>query len=135
MTFRLPLYWTVIFHDLRDGDYKGAEFVQDDDTKLEPRELTVELPCRKALTEPFDAVHLRFDAALAVVSTLSSPQRTVQIFHARSASLRATVARLSTFQDLASLRGGKTAAVHRSAIASWHSRVSLAPSAVTLAIF
>ncbi len=38
------------------------------------------------------------------------------------------------FQGLAFLRGGMIAAAPRAAMASWHLRVSNAPSAVTLAV-
>jgi hypothetical protein len=48
--------------------------------------------------------------------------------------LRATAPAVSGFQGLAFLRGGMIAAAPRAAMASWHLRVSKAPSAVTLAI-
>jgi len=53
---------------------------------------------------------------------------------ARRASLRAIAPGLSGFQGFAFLRGGMIAAAPRAAMASWHLRVSNAPSAVTLAI-
>ena len=56
-------------------------------------------------------------------------------FDARRASLRATAPGVSGFQGLPFLRGGMIAAAPRAAMASWHLRVSKAPSAVTLAIF
>ena len=55
-------------------------------------------------------------------------------FDARRASLRATAPGLSGLQGLPFLRGGMIAAAPRAAMASWHLRVSKAPSAVTLAI-
>src|SRR6056297_1718539 len=52
-------------------------------------------------------------------------------FDARSASLRAMAPALDGFHGFAFLRGGMTAWAPRSATASWHLRVSYAPSAVT----
>jgi hypothetical protein len=48
---------------------------------------------------------------------------------ARRASLRAIAPGVSGFQGLAFLRGGMIAAAPRAAMASWHLRVSKAPSA------
>jgi hypothetical protein len=48
--------------------------------------------------------------------------------------LRAIAPAVSGFHGLAFLRGGMIAAAPRAAMASWHLRVSKAPSAVTLAI-
>ena len=53
-------------------------------------------------------------------------------FEARAASLRALAPGVSGFHNLAFLRGGMTACAFRAVIASWHLRVSYAPSAVTL---
>ena len=47
------------------------------------------------------------------------------------ASFRAMAAAVEGFHGLAFLRGGMTAWAPRSATASWHLRVALAPSAVT----
>jgi hypothetical protein len=55
-------------------------------------------------------------------------------FDVRRISLRAIAPAVSGFQGLAFLRGGMIAAAPRAAMASWHLRVSNAPSAVTLAI-
>ena len=52
----------------------------------------------------------------------------------RKISLRAMAPAVSGFQGLAFFRGGMIAAAPRSAMASWHLRVSKAPLAVTLAI-
>jgi hypothetical protein len=46
-------------------------------------------------------------------------------------SLHAIAPAVSGFQGLAFLRGGMIAAAPRAAIASWHLRVSKAPSTVT----
>ena len=93
-------------------------------------------------------MHLRFDAAPAVIAAPSiarqahpqdAAERGRQMarpkrFDARRASLRAIAPAVSGFQGLAFLRGGMIAAAPRAAMASWHLRVSKAPSAVTLAI-
>ncbi len=70
------------------------------------RDLTVKVPRHKALPQQLNTVHLRLDAASAVM-----------VFH-----------------DFAFLPGGITAWTPRSAIASWHFRVSYAPSAVALLV-
>ncbi len=84
---------TELFHNLRDGDAEGGEVVQEsanvaslvratmaNDTNMELRDLTFEIPRPKALTERFDAVRLRFGAVSAEVSTPSSPLRTAKVF-------------------------------------------------------
>jgi len=53
---------------------------------------------------------------------------------ARGALLRAIAPAVSAFHGMAFLRAGMIAAAPRAAMASWHLRVSKAPSAVTLAI-
>jgi hypothetical protein len=68
-----PFFRTDLSCDLRDWDAERGVAVQHGDTDLELRDLTVEVPRRKALTQEFDAVHLRFDAASAVISAPSSP--------------------------------------------------------------
>ena len=57
------------------GYAECGEAVQDGDTDLELRDLAVEVPRHEALTQQFHTVHLRFDAASAVIAAPSSPDR------------------------------------------------------------
>jgi hypothetical protein len=57
-----------------------------------------------------------------------------KLHDARRASLRTITPSVSGFHGLAFLRSGMIAVAPRAAMASWHLRVSKAPSAVTLAI-
>ena len=68
-----PLPRTDLSCGLSDGYAKGSEAVQDGYSYLELRHLTVEVPRHEALAQEFDAVHLRFDAASAVIAAPSSP--------------------------------------------------------------
>ena len=69
--------------DLAYGDgaryAKSCEAVQDRGADLDLRNLPIEVPRREALTEEFHTLHLRFDAAAAVVSGQVSPQCASQI--------------------------------------------------------
>jgi hypothetical protein len=79
---------TDVSQDLGDGDAAGGVAVQNGHTNLELRHLTVEVWRHEALTRPFHtpfhtpfhAMHLGFDAAPAVVTAPSSPERAAQIF-------------------------------------------------------
>lgn len=54
---------------LGDGRSKGGEAVQDGDTDLELRDLTVEVPGAEALAQQFHRVHSGLCAASAVISS------------------------------------------------------------------
>ncbi len=71
-----PLPRTDLSRDLCYGDAERSEAVQNNNTNLELNNLTVEVARHQALTRQFHAMHLSFDAASAVVSAPSSPQRT-----------------------------------------------------------
>ena len=86
------------------------------------------------MAQQFHTVHLRFDAASAGCPVQFSQMARTRYFDARSASLRAIAPAVVGFQGLAFPRGRMTACALRSAIASWHLRMSWAPSAVTLPI-
>jgi hypothetical protein len=57
---------------IRDRCAESGETVENRNANLEFGNLAVEVPCQEALAQQFDAVHLRFDATSAVVSTPSS---------------------------------------------------------------
>lgn len=67
-------------HAFCDGYAERSEAIQDGDTHLELGDLTVEVPGHLALTKQFDTVHLRFDAALAVIAARSSPGGSTEAF-------------------------------------------------------
>ena len=71
----LPFPRTDLPCDLCDGRSECGEAVQDGDASRELRDLTVDVACIDALTEPLDAVHLGFGPASAVVSAPSLPDR------------------------------------------------------------
>ena len=125
-----------------DGYAECGEAVQDGRTSLELSDLTVEVPHHEALAWQFDTVHPCLDAAPSMVTAPSiarqahpqdAAERGRQIVRpkrrdARRASLRAIAPAVSGFHGLAFLRGGMMAAAPRAAMASWHLRVSKAPS-------
>ncbi|PIL21585.1 hypothetical protein P775_03520 [Puniceibacterium antarcticum] len=55
-------------HGICDWDAKRGVAIQNRITDLEFCDLTVEVACHEALTQPFHAMHLRFGAASAMVS-------------------------------------------------------------------
>ena len=63
-----PFLWTDLSDELCDGCAERGEAVQDGDTNLELRNLTVEVTRHETLTQKLYAVHLCFDAAPAVIS-------------------------------------------------------------------
>lgn len=75
-----PYPRTDLSHDLREGDVELSIAVQDGDTNLELRHLTVDVTRNEALTQQFDTVRIDFGAASAVVAAPSSPQRAAQTF-------------------------------------------------------
>ena len=83
-TYRLqsevPLPRTDLSCRLRDGYAERGVAVQDGDADLEFGNLAVEVPRHEPLTQQFDTMHLRFDAASSVVSAPSSPQGTAEVF-------------------------------------------------------
>jgi hypothetical protein len=76
-------------HSFRDRSAERGVAVQDGDADLEFGNLTVEVPRHEPLAQEFDTMHLRFDAASAVVSAPSSPQGTAEVFrgHVRQAGV------------------------------------------------
>ena len=56
MMVGVPLSLTGLSCELCDRDAKGSEAVQDGDTDLEPRNLTVKVPRHAALAQQFHAV-------------------------------------------------------------------------------
>lgn len=57
-----------------------AVAVEDGDADLELRDLSVEVSRHAPLTQQFNTMHPRLDAAPAVVSAPSSPQRPTKVF-------------------------------------------------------
>lgn len=70
--------------DLSKGNSFGyaqcSEAVEDGCTDLDLSDLAIEVAGHHALTNQFDAVHLRLDAAPAVVSAPLSPERPSKVF-------------------------------------------------------
>jgi hypothetical protein len=64
----LPSAQTDLCLDLGDWAAQGDAVVQNGDTDLELCNLAVEVPRHVALTQQFDAVHLRLCATLAVIA-------------------------------------------------------------------
>ena len=71
---------TDLSRDLSDRDAERCVAVEHGDTDLELRDLTVEVPCHEALPQQLHTMHLRLDAAPAVVSAPSPPEGASQIF-------------------------------------------------------
>jgi hypothetical protein len=113
---------------------------------LELCNLTVEVPRHEALIQQFHTVHLRFDAAPAVLAGPSSPDGSTEALRCAQGLVAGDCPGVSGLQGLAFLRGGiiakapRAAMVRRGTVAPvgprkppkrWHLRVSKAPSAVT----
>ena len=64
---------TELSHSFRDGYAERGVAVRDGDADLDLCDLSVEVPRHEPLAQQFDTMHLRFDAASAVVSAPSSP--------------------------------------------------------------
>ena len=75
--------------------------VQDGSADLEFGDLTVEVACHEALPERFHAMHLRLDAASAVVAGPFRQLARPKYFEARSASFRAMVSIATRFKIIA----------------------------------
>ena len=132
--------------DFSDRDAARGDAVEHGDTDLETGDLTVEAPCGQALPQQLDAVHLGLCAASRVIPFGAALEPAAgwpltivagsfgRSDEARRASVRATAPPVSGVQGLAFLRGGMIPAAPRAAMASWHLRVSKAPSTVTVAI-
>ena len=58
---------------VRDRDAERGVAVQYGDADLKLCDLAIEVPCHEAPARQFHAVRRRFDAALSVISALSSP--------------------------------------------------------------
>jgi hypothetical protein len=67
------LPWTESSHSFRDGYAERGEAVQDGNPDLELGDLTIKVSRAQALAQQFDTVHLRLDAASAVIAAPSSP--------------------------------------------------------------
>lgn len=63
-----------------EWDSERGELIEDRDTHEELRDLTIKVSRREALTEQFDAVHFRLDAASAVIPAPASPDRPPEAF-------------------------------------------------------
>lgn len=77
---RFPFPRTDLSHSFRDGYSERGVAVQDGDADLEFGDLSVEVPCHEPLAQQLDTMPLCLDAASAVVSTPSSPERAAQVF-------------------------------------------------------
>lgn len=76
----LRLSQTELSHGHSDGYAERGVTVHDSDTDLDVRNLTVEIPRHEALAQQFHTVHLRFDAASAVVSGPVSSDGVTEVF-------------------------------------------------------
>lgn len=118
-----PFPRTDLSHGFGDRDTGRSVTVQYGDPDLEFRDLTVEVAGHETLTQQFDTMHLRFDAARTVITTPSTDRQVhakdaaergrqrarPRYFDARRASVRATAPAVRAFHGLAFLRGGMTA--------------------------
>ena len=68
-----PLMFCSLPDGLREGDSERCEAIEYGDTDVNFRDLTVEVPCRQALTEKFDAMHFRLDTASSMITAPSFP--------------------------------------------------------------
>jgi hypothetical protein len=76
----VPLSPDGLIPRLCDGYAERGVAVQDGDADLELGDLSVEVPCHEPLAQQFHTMHLRLDAASAVVSAPSSPERAAEVF-------------------------------------------------------
>ena len=77
---RFPFPRTDLSHGFRDRYAERGVAVQDGDADLELGDLTVEVPSHEPLAQQLHAMHLRLDAASAVISAPSSPDRAAEVF-------------------------------------------------------
>ena len=120
----VPLFETELFHSVRDGYAEGGVSVQDGDADLEFGDLTVEVTRNRALPQNLTRCIL-VSSRLRRWNPLHRRQSArPRYFAVRRASFRARAPAVLVFQGFAFLRGGMTAWAPRSAIASWHLRVS-----------
>ena len=77
---RFPFPRTDLSHSFRYGYAERGVAVENRDANLEFGDLSIEVPRHEPLAQQFDTMHLRFDAASAVVSAPSSPQGTTKVF-------------------------------------------------------
>jgi len=63
----------VLFHGFSDGYGEGGKAVQDGNADLELGNLTAEVPRHEAVPRQLHAVHLRLDAAPAVIRSALLP--------------------------------------------------------------
>ena len=120
-----PLPRTDLSCGFRDGNAERCEAVQDGDTDLEFSHLKVEVPRHQALAQQFHTMHFGFDAASAVGTAPSSPERTAEVFRRPQGRVAGDCTwRLPAFHGLAFLCCGMMATAPRSAMASWHFLVS-----------
>lgn len=136
---RLLFSWTASFPCFRDGYAGCGEAVQDGDPDLERGNLSVEVPGSRMLAPAGSRNASSFRRGSGGDGRSIVAGRFARSGGTRRVSLRAIAPGVSGFSwtgfhGRAFLRGGMTAAAPRAAMASWHLRVSKAPSAVTLAI-
>ncbi len=74
-----PLPQTDLAYGLSDRYAKNCVVVEDSDADLDFRNLPFEVSCHQGLAKQFHTIHLRFDAASAVISAPASPQGAPQI--------------------------------------------------------
>lgn len=124
-----PFPQTESSHGFRDGDAKGGVTIQDRDTNLNLRDLSVEVARHEALAQQFHAMHPLTDRVLSsniprgfVFTRLLRWYRLKfrqsarpRYFDARSASFLAMAPAVHGFHGWAFLSGGITAAAPRSA--------------------
>jgi hypothetical protein len=67
-------------YGLCDRDARRDVTVHDGDADLDCRDLPIEVPYLQALAKKFNAMNLRFDAALDVVSTPVSSDHPAEVF-------------------------------------------------------
>jgi transposase len=64
-------------HAITDAEGRPLRFFM---TAGQVQDLSVEVPHYEEVAQQFHTMHLGFDAASAVVTTLSSPERTAEVF-------------------------------------------------------
>jgi hypothetical protein len=75
----LPLPRTDLAYGHGTGYAKSCETVEDSGADLDFCDLTIEVARREALAKSFYTMHLRFDAAPAVIPGQISPQSATQV--------------------------------------------------------
>ena len=78
---------------VREGYAERGLSVQDGDTDLELRDLSVKVPCHEPLAQQFHVMHLLLEAAPAVVSAPSSPESQAEVFRCAQGLVSGTRAR------------------------------------------